>query len=79
VLVLEDSRNGLEAAVAAGLPCLVTLSSLSRHEPSAAFAAARAVVDALAVAAGPLPVQRGPACPQGAVTLSYLQSLLTPP
>jgi len=79
VVVLEDSRNGLEAAVAAGLPCLVTLSSLSRHEPSAAFAAARAVVDALAVAAGPLPVQRGPACPQGAVTLSYLQSLLTPP
>jgi HAD superfamily hydrolase (TIGR01509 family) len=78
VVVLEDSRNGLQAAVAAGLPCLITLSSLSRHEPFAAFAPARAVVDALAAADGALSVRRGPACPQGAVTLSYLELLLPP-
>jgi HAD superfamily hydrolase (TIGR01509 family) len=78
VLVLEDSRNGLEAAVAAGLPCLITLSSLSRQEPPQALAPARAVVAALAVASAPLPVLRGPACPGAAVTLSYLQSLLPP-
>jgi HAD superfamily hydrolase (TIGR01509 family) len=78
VLVLEDSRNGLEAAVAAGLPCLITLSSLSRHEPPAAFAPACAVVDALAAADGSLPVMRGPACPDGVLTLSYLDLLLPP-
>ena len=78
VLVVEDSRNGLEAAQAAGLPCLVTLSSLSRQEPPQAFAPARAVVAALAQEGAPVEVVRGPACPGPAVTLSYLQSLLPP-
>jgi HAD superfamily hydrolase (TIGR01509 family) len=78
VLVVEDSRNGLEAAVAAGLPCLVTLSSLSRQEPPQAFAPARAVVTALAQEGATVQVVRGPACPGPAVTLSYLQSLLPP-
>ncbi len=32
-LVVEDSRNGLLAAVGAGLRCLVTLSSFTREEP----------------------------------------------
>lgn len=31
-LVIEDSRNGLVAAVGAGLPCLVTTSSYTRDE-----------------------------------------------
>jgi len=31
-LVVEDSRNGLVAAVGAGLPCLITTSSYTRHE-----------------------------------------------
>jgi HAD superfamily hydrolase (TIGR01509 family) len=31
-LVVEDSRNGLLAATAAGLRCLVTVSSYTRHE-----------------------------------------------
>lgn len=78
VLVLEDSRNGLEAALAAGLPCLITLSSLSRQEPPQALAPARAVLAALAESDGPVSVVRGPACPGPAVTLSYLQSLLLP-
>jgi HAD superfamily hydrolase (TIGR01509 family) len=78
VLVVEDSRNGLEAALAAGLPCLLTLSSLSRQEPPEAFAPARAVLAALAADGGTVAVLRGPACPGPAVTLSYLQSLLPP-
>jgi len=78
LLVVEDSRNGLEAALAAGLPCLVTLSSLSRQEPLGAFAPARAVLAALAQEGAPVEVVRGPACPGPRVTLSYLQSLLPP-
>lgn len=78
VLVVEDSRNGLEAAGAAGLPCLVTLSSLSRQEPPQAFLPALAVLTALAQEGAPVQVVRGPACPGPAVTLSYLQSLLPP-
>lgn len=31
-LVVEDSRNGLRAAVGAGLRCLVTVSGYTRHE-----------------------------------------------
>ena len=31
-LVVEDSRNGLRAAVAAGLPCLVTVNGYTREE-----------------------------------------------
>lgn len=78
VLVLEDSRNGLEAALAADLPCLITLSSLSRQEPPQALEPARAVLQALAEEGAPVQVVRGPACPTATVTLSYLQSLLAP-
>ncbi|MFM7266487.1 MAG: hypothetical protein ACKOZW_13035 [Cyanobium sp.] len=76
--MLEDSRNGLEAALAAGLPCLLTLSSLSRQVPPEAFTPALAVLAALAGQGGPVRVVRGPACPDCVVTLSYLQSLLSP-
>jgi hypothetical protein len=74
--VLEDSIAGLAAATAAALPCLVTLSDLSRAEPAANFLAAAAVVDNLEPARGPVQVRRGPACDQTRVTLSYLQQLL---
>ena len=76
VLVLEDSVAGLAAATAAGLPCLVTLSDLSRQEPAADFVAAVAVVETLESASGPVPVRQGPACDQSRVTLLYLQQLL---
>ncbi len=66
VLALEDSRQGLAAARAAGLPCLVTLSSVSRREPAALFGGACAVVDGLAGEGGQ-------------VTLSWLEALLPPP
>jgi HAD superfamily hydrolase (TIGR01509 family) len=66
VMAVEDSRQGLAAALAAGLPCLVTLSSLSRREPLALFEEACAVVEGLAGE-------------QGQVTLSWLDALLPPP
>lgn len=81
LLVLEDSANGIAAAQAAGLPCLLTLSSLSRHEPASAFGAALAVVEGLAPAPGCAAVQvaRGPACPQPRISLGWLQELCAGP
>lgn len=79
ILVIEDSRNGLAAASAAGLPCLVTLSRSSRGEAGpdgcSGFEAALAVLDGLGAAARPLRVLRGPACPGGLVSLAWLQQL----
>ncbi len=75
-VVLEDSVAGLAAATAADLPCLVTLSDLSRDEPAANFLAAAAVVENLEPAIGPVRVRHGPACDQTRVTLSYLHQLL---
>lgn len=43
-LVVEDSRNGLEAAAGAGLPCLVTVSSYTGDED---FSEAALVVSSL--------------------------------
>ena len=72
-LAIEDSPAGLAAALAAGVPCVVTLSHYGRAEPLERFAAARALLTGL----GPADrVLRGPACPQGRITLSYLQALL---
>jgi len=81
LLVLEDSANGVAAAEAAGLPCLLTLSSLSRHEPAESLAAARAVVEGLATAdgGGMVQVHRGPLCPQPRITLAWLQELCAGP
>jgi HAD superfamily hydrolase (TIGR01509 family) len=79
VLALEDSRQGLAAARAAGLPCLVTLSSLSRQQDCEFFSQACAVVDSLAGEEGRVRVRKGPACPGTAVTLSWLESLLPSP
>lgn len=79
VLVVEDSPQGLAAAAAAGLTTLVTLSSVSRHDQAAAFAAAAAVVDGLGSPELPLEVLRGPACPGGLATLSWLERLLPNP
>ncbi|MFM7267531.1 MAG: HAD-IA family hydrolase [Cyanobium sp.] len=78
ILVVEDSPQGLAAAVAAGLPTLVTLSEVSRAEPLECFEQARAVVNHLGTTADPLEVLQGPACPQGQVTLSWLEQLLPP-
>ena len=76
ILVLEDSAQGLAAAQAAGLGTLVTLSQMSASEPAPVFERALAVLDGLGEPAQPAVVLRGPACPGGQVTLSYLQHLL---
>lgn len=73
-LAIEDSGNGLRAAHAAGLPCLITLSHYGSREPEGTFAAATAVVDCL----GPEgQVRRGPVCGADGITLAYLERLLT--
>lgn len=76
VLAIEDSGNGYRAARAAGLRVLITRSASSTHEPLDEFAEAAAVVDGLGEAICPCGVLCGPACPEGLVTLSYLQRLL---
>ncbi|CAK6693757.1 HAD-IA family hydrolase [Synechococcus sp. CCY9201] len=77
-IALEDSVNGLRAACGAGLTCLISRSAFSAAEPAQAFAKAAAVVDHLGEAEHPNLIERGPACVQGQITLSYLQSLLDP-
>jgi HAD superfamily hydrolase (TIGR01509 family) len=79
VVVVEDSAQGLESARGAGLTTLVTLSSLSRHDEVGVFAAAAAVVDGLGCPDRPLALLHGPACPEGQVTLSWLERLLLAP
>lgn len=76
VLAVEDSVNGLAAASAAGLGCLVSLSQASALEPLAQFAAARAVVDSLGDSQHRLTVLHGPSCPAGQVSLEWLTTLL---
>ncbi len=76
VLVLEDSANGLAAASAAGLGCLVSLSQASALEPLEHFVAARAVVDSLGDSLRRLTVLQGPSCPDGVVTLAWLNTML---
>jgi HAD superfamily hydrolase (TIGR01509 family) len=75
VLAVEDSGNGVAAAVGAGLRVLVTRSGSSAAESDQVFAAATAELDQLGEPGRPCVVQRGPACPEGWVTLSYLQQL----
>ena len=79
VVVVEDSAQGLASARGAGLTTLVTLSSLSRHDGVGVFAAAAAVVDGLGCPDRPLALLHGPACPEGQVTLSWLERLLLAP
>ncbi len=76
LLALEDSGNGLAAASGAGLACLVSLSQPSARESPACFADARAVVDSLGDEARPLTLLQGPACPEGRVSLAWLEMLL---
>ncbi|MBW0166944.1 MAG: HAD-IA family hydrolase [Vulcanococcus sp.] len=75
-IALEDSGNGVAAATEAGLTTVVTRSGSSATEAPDAFMAAAVVLDHLGDPELPNCVHRGPACPQGQVTLSYLQQLL---
>ena len=75
VLAVEDSGHGVTAACGAGLTVLATRSASSSQEPDVHFAGAAALVDGLGDPALPCQVLRGPACPEGQITLSYLQQL----
>jgi HAD superfamily hydrolase (TIGR01509 family) len=77
-IVVEDSRNGLLAAVGAGLRCVVTVSSYTQEED---FSEAVLVVSNLGDPGEPVKVlaSRGPAEPGEYVTLSDLQACLQVP
>lgn len=78
-LAIEDSVNGLRAARGAGLACLVTLGLDSVGEPPGLFAGATAVVEGLGDPDHPCRVRHGPPCPEGLVTLSWLEQLVPSP
>jgi beta-phosphoglucomutase-like phosphatase (HAD superfamily) len=77
-LVVEDSRNGLLAAVGAGLRCLVTISSFTKDED---FSEAVLVVTSLGDPGEPTQVlaNRSPARPGDYITLDDLQACLEVP
>jgi HAD superfamily hydrolase (TIGR01509 family) len=76
VLVVEDSRNGLEAAVAAGLRCLVTVNEYTEGED---FSEAALVVSSLGDPSGPstrVLANRSKARPGDWITLADLEACL---
>jgi HAD superfamily hydrolase (TIGR01509 family) len=76
VLVIEDSRNGLVAAIGAGLPCLVTVSDYTAEED---FSEAAMVVTSLGDPGGEATrviVNRSPARPGDWITLADLEACL---
>jgi HAD superfamily hydrolase (TIGR01509 family) len=77
-LVIEDSRNGLLAAVGAGLRCVVTVSSYTTDED---MSEAVLVVTSLGDHGDPAQVlaSRGAAEPSGLVTLEDLEACRTQP
>lgn len=78
VLVVEDSRNGLEAADAAGLRCLVTVNGYTETED---FSEAILVVSSLGDPDGEqtaVIANRSAARPGGYVTLADLEACLAP-
>lgn len=85
VLAIEDSLNGLQAASAAGLGCLITISRSSRTELAGdgdggrRFQPALALLDGLGETDRPLRTLAGPACPEGQVTVAWLRRLSREP
>ncbi len=77
-LALEDSPQGLEAARAAGLPCLLTLGQVpaSSEGAGAWWQGATAAVDHLGEPNQPTRQVWGIPCPAAMVTLPWLERLL---
>ncbi|MEY4354180.1 MAG: hypothetical protein RLZZ609_2421 [Cyanobacteriota bacterium] len=76
VLALEDSRQGLAAAMAAGLPCLLTLGEAPGSSEPRWWERATASLTHLGERGDPTQVVHGPPCQQAEVTLSWLSRLL---
>jgi HAD superfamily hydrolase (TIGR01509 family) len=74
-VVIEDSRNGLLAARAAGMTCVVTVNGLTEGED---FSEAALVVDSLGDPGTPARViaNRSPARPSGLVTVDDLETIV---
>ena len=74
-VVIEDSRNGLLAATAAGMPCVVTTNALTERED---FSEAALVVDSLGDPGVAMRVvaNRSPAQPGGMVTVRDLEAIV---
>lgn len=77
-LAVEDSRNGMLAAVGAGLRCIVTVSSYTKEED---FSEAVLVVSSLGDPGEPTQVlaNRSPARPGDVITLDDLRACLEVP
>jgi HAD superfamily hydrolase (TIGR01509 family) len=75
-VVVEDSQNGVEAAAAAGMPCVVTLSSYTSEED---FSKAAIVLSCLGDPAGEqcqVLANRSAAQPRGHFTVDDLEAIL---
>ena len=75
-VVVEDSNNGLEAAVAAGMKCVVTVSGYTREED---FSSAALVVSCLGDPGGEVCqvlANRSAARPAGYLTIADLEKIL---
>jgi len=74
-VVIEDSRNGLQSAIAAGMTCVVTYNALTQGED---FSEAALVVSSLGDAGEPAAVaaNRSQARPSGMVTVKDLEAIL---
>ena len=70
-LAIEDTPNGLQSAAAAGLACVITLSSYGGNGP---FAGALAVLDHLGDPGHPATVVAGPALAGSMVELADLDA-----
>jgi HAD superfamily hydrolase (TIGR01509 family) len=75
-LALEDSPQGLEAATAAGLSCLLTLGDSPTTGPGAWWRQSRAAVDHLGERDLPTRILHGPPCAPALVTLPWLERVL---
>lgn len=69
-LALEDSRNGLESATGAGIPCVITVSRYTTHET---FPGALAVLSDLGEPAAPFAPLGGRATAPGVASLHLLR------
>jgi len=78
VLALEDSPQGLEAALGAALPCVLTLGEVPGAATSPWWERATAVVTHLGEGETPTQVLNGPPCQQAQITLSWLETLVQP-
>jgi HAD superfamily hydrolase (TIGR01509 family) len=77
-LALEDSPQGLASALAADLPCVLTLAEGADHQGGGAawWHRATAVVDHLGEDDRPMRLIQGPPCCSSVVTPSWLAGLL---